>query len=970
MLHYKTEPDAKEQLDKILHPLVKQWFYTRYKEFSLPQKLGVMEIHGRKNCLISAPTGATKTLTAFLSILNELVDTADKNLLRKRVYAVYISPLKALNNDIQKNLMEPLAEIEALAGRSLGIQVMVRTGDTTAYEKSKMLENPPHILVTTPESLAVMLTSAKFKYHLHDAQWVVIDEIHALAENKRGVHLSITLERLQRVSPSLCRIGLSATIAPIEEVAKFLVGFEKNEPRPCSIVDIRFLKKLDLKVLSPVPNIITASYEKIQNETYALLHQLIQEHKTTLIFTNTRSGTERVVHGLKLKYPQYYDDNNIATHHGSLSKELRLKTEEDLRAGKLRCVICSTSLELGIDIGFIDLVILLGSPKSVARAIQRCGRAGHKLHEVTKGRIIITERDDLVECAVLLKAAIEHIMDEIHIPRNSLDVLCQQIFGCVIEERITKADLYAMLQKSYCYHTLSFEDYISCLDFLEGKFASLEDRNIYARIWVDEQTQLIGKRGKLASSTYMTNIGTIPDESFITIKVGTQPIGKIDEGFLEKLQGGDIFVLGGNTYQFIHAKGMVAQVIPVAGRKPTVPRWNSEMLPLSFGLAMQINKFRRLVEEKLHLGKPKSAILDFIKEYVYVDENAANSIYEYLQQQYEYAMISHDQTLVVEHYDDGKRKHTVFHSLYGRRVNDVLSRAVAYVVSHTQMRDVDIGLNDNSFMLSSPKKINVARAMEALHAEDLKKLMVVAIDKTEVLKRRFRHCATRALMILRTYKGQRKNVGKQQVSSMILLSAVKRLSEQFCVLKEARREVLEDLMDIKNAMVVLSWIEEGKIKIREITTDIPSPFAFKIVGDGYSDIMKLEDKQEFLRRMHDYVATKIDLKRRGKDLITHSPVNIAEQFVYEKEWERQEQQKKEEIEDHELLLRTQLLQVSRRLNLDPRIVHDINKLIDGQKEGFHQDFVPWLTGLLEGVVPKQWPDNLVRFLQEKFPEIR
>src|SRR3989339_2076582 len=344
----KTEPEQEEVILHLLHPLVKQWFFKRFKSFSLPQLYAVNEIHARKNILVSAPTGATKTLTAFLSILNELVDSAEKGILENRVYCVYVSPLKALSNDIKVNLAEPLKEMEEIAGKKLNIRAAVRTGDTTASEKAKMLKHPPHILITTPESLAIMLSSIKFRELLRNVEWFIADEIHALAENKRGVHLSLSVERLNRISPAMTKIGLSATIAPLDEIAKFLVGYEKGKLRDCKIVDVQFLKEMDLKVLSPVPNLVDMEHAMIHNSMYTLIDDLIQSHRTTLIFTNTRSATERVVPHLKEKFPKKYAEN-IGAHHGSLSKTLRHRIEDRLRKGELKAIVSSTSLELGID---------------------------------------------------------------------------------------------------------------------------------------------------------------------------------------------------------------------------------------------------------------------------------------------------------------------------------------------------------------------------------------------------------------------------------------------------------------------------------------------------------------------------------------------------------------------------------------------------------------------------------------------
>ncbi|MBI2660036.1 ATP-dependent helicase [Candidatus Woesearchaeota archaeon] len=876
MIEYIEKAYKPEQIRHILNPIVDKWFFTRFKEFSLPQLFGVMEIHSRNNILVSAPTGATKTLTAFLSILNELIDSSEKGILENRVYCVYVSPLRALSEDIKVNLVEPLREMERIAGKKLNIRVASRTGDTSASEKAKMLKHPPHILITTPESLAIMLTSIKFRELLKNVEWFIADEIHALAENKRGVHLSLSVERLNKISPSMTRIGLSATISPLEEIAKFLVGYENgalenqkfsghrkssgfsSELRNCKIVDVQFIKSMDLKVLSPVADLIDEEHAIMHNSMYSLIDDLIQDHRTTLIFTNTRSATERVVHHLKEKFPRKYAEN-IGAHHGSLSKALRHNIENRLRKGELKVIVSSTSLELGIDIGYIDLVICLGSPKSVARFLQRAGRSGHKLHDTVKARIIVLDRDDLVECAVLLKSAIEKKIDKIHIPKNCLDVLAQQLHGMSIEQRWKTKELFDLVRQSYCYRELEWKDFIEVVDYLSGRYISLEDRHIYAKIWHDEETGEIGRKGKMSRVIYMTNIGTIPEESFITVKVGEQIIGHIDEAFLERLKRGDVFVLGGERYEFLHAKGMVAYVNASVYRPPTIPSWFSEMLPLSFDLALEIGRFRKLMNEMFCANKPKSEIIEFIDKYLYVDKNASESVYEYFYEQFNYAEIPSHSRIILEHYSDSKskRKYAIFHTLYGRRVNDCLSRAVAFAIARTQHRDAEIGINDNGFYVSYDKNVNVMQAFKLIKSKEIRKVMDMALEHTEVLRRRFRHCATRAMMILRNYMGHQKRVGRQQVSSMILMNAVKRIDPNFCILKEARREVLEDLMDIENASKVIEGIEQKKILVKESHNSLPSPFAFNLVLQGFTDIMKIEDRLEFMKRMHEQVMAKI-----------------------------------------------------------------------------------------------------------------
>ena len=856
-MFFKKTMDTDERIFSLLHPLVKQWFQQKFSTFTPAQKFAVTEIHARKNILVTAPTGSGKTLTAFLAILSELVDAAEKGILEDKVYAVYISPLKALNRDISVNLLEPLKEIEALSEKPLGIRIGLRTGDTTVAERAKMLRKPPHILITTPESLAIILNSPRFVQYLGRVDWCIVDEVHALAENKRGVHLSITLERLQRLAKHICRVGLSATVAPLEDVAAYLVGFDHEKQRDCLIADVQFVKSLNLKVVSPVSDLISTPHHEAQKKIYILLHEYIQQHRSTLIFTNTRSGTERVVNQLKDYFPKHYTDETIGTHHSSMSKTMRHSVENNLKEGKLKAVVSSTSLELGIDIGYIDLVLLLGSPKSVARAIQRIGRAGHQLNETSKGRFVVLDRDDLVECAVLLKHALERNIDKIHIPTNCLDVASQHIFGIAVAEQIEIHELFGLLRNSYCYHTLLWNDFMEVIQYLRGAHIPLEARHIYAKIWHDEETGMIGRKGRLSRVIYMTNIGTIPEESHVRVKIGEQVIGQIDEAFLERLKPGDVFVLGGAKYQFRFSRGLVAQVVPAEHRQPTIPSWFSEMLPLSFDLAMGIGRFRRLVEERLANKKSKKEVLAFIQKYLTVDENAAEALYIYLQQQYAYAEIPHDKRIVLEHYRDGNKRYAVFHTMFGRRVNDCLSRAVAFTISKTDHRDVEIGITDNGFYVAHERPFNAVGALRLLVPEKINLIMQKAIEKTEVLKRRFRHCATRSLMILRQYKGQRKNVGRQQVSSMILLSAVRQISLDFPILKEARREVLEDLMDIQNTKVVLEQLKEKKMRVKEVTTDIPSPFAFKLVLESQTDFLKMEERLSFLKRMHEEVLKRI-----------------------------------------------------------------------------------------------------------------
>ena len=860
MITYQDKEYSKSEIYENLHPWVCQWFDSVFDDFTPAQKKAIMNIHNHKNVLVSSPTGSGKTLTAFLSILSELTFLADEGKLEDRIYCVYISPLKALDNDIWKNLDLPLEGIEEVAGKSLGIRKAVRTGDTSQYERSKMLRKPPHILITTPETLAILLVAPKFRLKLRNVKYVIIDEIHSLAENKRGVHLSLSLERLQHLIGNFTRIGLSATVSPLEDVARFLVGYEYGVERDCKIIDVNYLKDMDMEVLSPVDDIILADDEDIRMGMYDLVDELIQSHKTTLIFTNTRHGTESFVYNLKKLYPENYDSQNIMAHHSSLSKEVRLETENKLKDGELKVVVSSTSLELGIDIGYIDLVILINSPKSVSRALQRIGRSGHALHAKSKGRIVVTDRDELVECSVLLKNAKEGRIDNVRIPNNCLDVLAQQLYGMSIENPCDIDYTYDIVRKSYCYKNLSRDDYEDVLSYLAGEYVALEERYVYAKIWIDYDKGVFSKRGKMARVLYSTNIGTIPDHSAVKVKCDGEVVGNIEEDFMERLKKGDTFVLGGHIYRFNYGRGMTINVTPAQG-PPSIPSWYSEHLPLSFDLAVDIQRFRSLMEGKFEYSKSKEEILDFIHDYLYLDDFAANAIYEYFHEQYVYSVIPSNRKLVVEHYKGfGDRKFVIFHSLFGRKTNDALSRAVAYIALNVYKRDVSISVSDNGFYLSSDKKINGLDSFNQLTSDNIGEMLEKSLDKTETLASRFRHCAGRSLMTLRHYKGDQKSAGRQHVRGKILLKFVQEMDDNFSILKEAKREATEDYMDINNARKVLGWIGDGSMEIVSINTLIPTPFAYNLVSKGYLDVLAKGDKAEFSRRMQKAVRDKVKEK--------------------------------------------------------------------------------------------------------------
>ena len=847
------KPYSDEEISKFLHPLVREWFFQKFKTFTPPQRYSIVEALKGNNVLVTSPTGSGKTLAGFLPVISTLVDLAEKGKLEDKVYAIYVSPLRALNNDIKRNLEEPLKEIYELARKKniklQEIRIAVRTGDTTQGERQRQLKKPPHILITTPETLAIILSTPKFSIYLTNVRYLIVDEIHAIAENKRGSHLTISMERLERLQQGkMVRIGLSATIHPLEEVAKFLVGYDDDgKERDCIVADVTFEKKMDIKVISPIEDFFSGEEVKL----YDLLAELIKSARTCLIFTNTRSATERVVYHLKkiLDYP-------IKAHHSSLSREVRLEVEEELKSGKLKAVVSSTSLELGIDIGYIDLVILLGSPKSINRALQRIGRSGHRLNEVSVGRIVVLDHDDLVECVVLAKEALERRLDRTHIPKKPLDVLCQHIVGMAIEKKWSVDEAFKLIKRAYPFKDLKKEEFIEVLKYLSGKYSELEKEKVYGKIWFDGKE--FGKRSRLLRPMYYLNVGTIPDE--VAISVITKDgkfIGKVEEDFAEKLVKGDIFVLAGRTFRFLGSSGMNIIVEEVKGEKPTVPSWYSEQLPLSYDLALRIQKFRAMMEELLDKYDEEYIVEFLMKEYN-IERNTAKAIYRYFAEQKMFE-IPTDKKLVVEEFKDEDMFCYIFHTLVGRRANEAISRVFAYRIGKIKNCNVQIAVTDNGFMLKLPEKIERNEIIKLFDIKNFREDLRNALDKTEILRRRFRHVAVRSFMILKNYLGKEKSVWKQQMSADALLKLLKKYLPDFPVLKETYREIMEDCMDIENALDYLSKVGK-EIEIKFIKG--LSPFALNIFIAGAEDVVLMEDKRKVLKMLHEMILNTIKCNSR------------------------------------------------------------------------------------------------------------
>ena len=862
---------------KLFDEIVREWWvksFSKYQElFTPPQRLAVPLISHGRDVLLCSPTGSGKTLSAFIPIINELFTLSRSGGLENGIYCLYISPLKSLANDIHKNLEKPLSEIQSLA-KEKGIETQevrhaIRHGDISAGDKARMLRKAPHILNTTPESLGILLNSPRMRARLKTVRWVIVDEIHSLAGSKRGVHLTLSLERLEELKKEFCpevdpdagsfsRIGCSATIEPLDEISAFLAG----NRRPIEIVDTRFSRQFNLKLLCPVPDLISTSSRELGDRLYQALHEHIQEHKNTLVFTNTRNGAERVLYNLRSRYPEFYNKENSGCHHGSMGKEGRMETEERLKEGSLKVVSSSTSLELGIDMPHIDLVVQIGSPKSVAALLQRIGRAGHNLDQVVKGRIMVLDRDELVECAVMLEKGKEGFVDRIHIPTNCLDALCQHVLGMALERTWKLDDRSWVVRRSYCYRDLTKEDFLSVIEYLSGRHAGMEAKHIYSKIWYDEEAGTITKRGRNIRMIYYTNTGMIPDQfSCDVLTRDGRWIGNLDEKYMEKLNKGDVFVIGGRSFKFCYRRGGNVYV-DATEERPNIPSWISEKLPLIFDLGKHILQFKSELIWMMNNRPRKEVIRWLLREYP-IDENSARSIYEIFDQQISYLgedSISTNYRISVEAQVDPKtfRRTYYFMANYGVRFNDGFSRMVAYMVSLQKTSNVYVSINDAGFMISLPmnRRVDVESVLRSINEANCGELLRKAVENTHLLKRLFRINACRCFMILRNYMGKRKSARRQQVSADMLIYFARKL-DRFAVLDESYREIIEDKFEVENIKEVLRGIQSGEIELVIKDSPSPSPMAFGIASIGASDVIFAHDKLALLKEFHRRVMGKI-----------------------------------------------------------------------------------------------------------------
>ncbi|RLM70590.1 ATP-dependent helicase [Halorubrum sp. Atlit-8R] len=909
-----------------LSPPVRRWWVERFGAyvdenggfFTPPQREAIPHVDDGENCLVAAPTGSGKTLASFLAVLDDLFarDRADD--LDNAVYCLYVSPLKSLANDIERNLETPLEGIgEAVAAAEVddgtgddeaydpGVRQAIRHGDTSKADRQAMLSETPHVLNTTPETLAILLNSPKFKEKLRTVEYVIVDEIHSLAANKRGTHLAVSLERLTELTRNgdrgseaeITRIGCSATVEPLDGIASFLVGRERVagavgdaegfETRPCEVVDARFAREFDLELRTPAADLIHTPRSAVTDRFYESLHDLIESHENTLVFTNSRSGAERTLQELRRRFD--YDESDSGCHHGSLGEAQRTRVEEGLKSGELDVVTTSTSLELGIDMPHLDLVVQVGSPKSVAALLQRVGRAGHSPGETVEGRVFALDRDELIECAALLARAEEGFVDRVFPPEGAYDVAAQHVYGMAINRIRPDREVREVLRRAHPYRGFDDAAYERLFRYLTGDYDGLEEKNVYPKVWRDANDPpdgehhypeypvgetLVGKRGRLARVIYMTNVGTIPDS--FTCDVFTRDdewVGTLDESYLDTLESGDVFALGGERFAFRYRRGSKVYVDRTSER-PTVPSWFAERLPLSADLAHEVLDFQAELLDRLTGDGPNAgpaAVRAWLRRFP-LDGNAVRALARMYDEQVRYAgadsVSTPDRLVVEEELDRNEYKRRFYvHSTYGRRFNDGLSRLVAAAVANRTDANVAVAVADRGFSLALPlnRKVDVAQILANLDPETVREDLREAVQGTDLLQRYFRINAGRALLILKRYKGYEKSAAEQQVSAEMLLSFAADL-EEFAVLEETYRELLEDRLDVDGIREAVDRIAAGDLAVEHRVVDSPSPLAFGLATLVDSDTVIADDESAVLREFHARVMEEIGETPRGAEV--------------------------------------------------------------------------------------------------------
>jgi ATP-dependent Lhr-like helicase len=797
---------------------VRDWFERTFDAPTPAQEQGWPAIASGKHTLIQAPTGSGKTLAAFLWALDQAQPGQGTQVL-------YVSPLKALNYDVERNLRGPLAGIGSK------LSVAVRTGDTPAKERAAMLKHPPDILITTPESLFLMLTS-RARETLRNVRFVIVDEVHAVAGSKRGAHLALSLERLERLTAEqFQRIGLSATQRPMEEIGRFVSG-----DRPIELVDAGRAKRLDLRVVVPLEDMREPGEgSSIWPSIYPALLELVQEHRSTILFVNNRRLAER----LALRLNELAEREIARAHHGSLAREQRVEVEELLKKGEIPVLVATSSLELGIDMGAVDLVIQVESPKSVARGLQRIGRSGHRLDEPSKGRIFPKFRADLLESAVVVQRMREGLIEETQIPRNPLDVLAQQIVAVCAEEEIAVDELFELVKRAYPFRDLSRQQLENVLDMLAGRYPSEEFSELRPRITWDRVRGVVrGREG--ARRLAVTNAGTIPDRGLFGVHLvnGGGRVGELDEEMVYEARAGQTFLLGASTWRIEEITRDRVLVSPAPGIPGTVPFWKGEGVGRPYELGDAIGKAAR---ELVALDDERARAR--LRGEHALDERAAENLLVYLrEQEAATGALPSDRTIVVERFRDeiGDWRLCVL-TPFGGRVHAPWSLALAARLRESLGLEVNAIWSDDGIALHLPDAESPPPLDDVLIApEELEDLVIAEVGGTALFGARFRENAARALLIPRRRPGQRTPLWQQRLKAQGLLQVARRYAD-FPVVLETYRECLQDVFDLPALKSLLAALQERRIDLVEVETPSASPYASSLLFDYVATYMYEDD---------------------------------------------------------------------------------------------------------------------------------
>ncbi|HEV2198308.1 MAG TPA: DEAD/DEAH box helicase [Bryobacteraceae bacterium] len=831
-------------------PLVRDWFASQFRDVTEPQRLGWPEIQAGRDVLISAPTGSGKTLAAFLTAIDRLVQRARAGELPNRTEILYVSPLKALSNDIHKNLEVPLAgvaEQARLHGLTLApIRTAVRTGDTPAHERARMGKQAPHILVTTPESLYILLTAERPRQMLSSVRTLIVDEIHAVADDKRGSHLALSIARLERLAGALLqKIGLSATVSPIEEVARFLSGDAR-------IVQVGHRRAMDLAVEVPRDEMGAVATNEMWDEIYDRIADLVHENRTTLVFVNTRKLSERVAHNLS----QRLGAAAVLPHHGSLSRTLRLEAEQRLKRGELRAVVATASLELGIDIGTVDLACQIGSPRSIAVALQRVGRSGHWVGALPKGRFFPTTRDELIECAALVRAIRRGDLDKLEIPRAPLDILAQQMVAACACEEFGEDELFSVVQQAAPYRDFARRDFDAVLEMLsEGIATSRGRRSAYLhRDRVNHRVR--GRRG--ARLAAITSGGAIPDTS--QYQVIAEPegkvIGSLDEDFAVESMAGDIFLLGTTSWKIRRIEPGRVRVEDAHGAAPSIPFWLGEAPGRTRELSLEISRLR---EQTADSRDP----VTMLKADCGLDQRGAEQAAEYVRAgKRALGVVPTQDTVVAERFfDEGGGMQLVLHAPFGARINKAWGLALRKRFCRTFNFELQSAAIDNGLVLSlsDQHSFPLELVFSFLKTATVEHVLTQALLDSPMFGARWKWNAARALAVPRFAGGRKVPPPIQRMRADDLLASVfpdqaacaENLTGEIRIpdhplVNETIGNCLHEAMDLDGLIGILDRIEEGALRTVAVDTREPSPFCHELLNANpyaFLDDAPLEERR-------------------------------------------------------------------------------------------------------------------------------